>query len=80
MPVGYVFILIDAMRNDPSDSQSNANKVKMMKILRHVPNATLLRFSGLQCVVDNFVPLAQVGALGEEYCEDCAAEEAEDAA
>ena len=40
-----VFILIDAMRNDPSDSQSNANKVKMMKILRHVPKA--LRFSGL---------------------------------
>ena len=77
MPVGYVFILIDAMRNDPSDSQSNANKVKMMKILRHVPKA--LRFSGLQCVVDDFFP-AQVGAPGEEHCEDCAAEEAEDAA
>ena len=47
--MGYVFILIDAMRNDPSDSQSNANKVKMMKILRHEPerhtSAALLRFA-----------------------------------
>ncbi len=39
-------------------------------------SSALLR---LQCVVDDFFP-AQVGAPGEEHCEDCAAEEAEDAA
>ena len=65
VPVGYVFILIDAMRNDPSDSQSNANKVKMMKILRHVPKTTLPRFSGLQCAVDDFFPLRRLVRLAK---------------
>ena len=60
--MGYVFILIDAMRNDPSDSQSNANKVKMMKILRHVPKA--LRFSGLH-MGDDFFPLRRLVRLAK---------------